>query len=239
MIERINDLFDELDREAESLPGWQEDMMYDTEATEEFVRRSLCRHLNKKGLPLKAPDNISNRHTIREFSQDPVSFEDISAVISSLRSFSENGKMRYFYPSAGGLYPVDIYIYIKDGRVSGIDGGLYLYLPVQNELMPVSSEKIPVKAHYFGNRNIFSSSAFSLYLVYDCESSMPKYNGMGLYYGILDSGIILEHLTAVCTENGMGSCIIGDMNFSSIREIFGLSGNMIYLNCMEAGYSNE
>lgn len=34
MLEKINDLFDPLDQEAELLSDWQEDMMYDPEATE-------------------------------------------------------------------------------------------------------------------------------------------------------------------------------------------------------------
>ena len=235
MLEKINDLFDPLDQEAELLSDWQEDMMYDPEATEKFVKKSLCRHQEKSGIPLQTPAGDFRRKTVREFSQEPVSFAAVSAVLSSLRCFQENGKMRYFYPSAGGLYPIDIYVYVKEGRVNGISGGLYLYLPMQNALMPVSSEEIPARAHYFGNRSIFSSSAFSLYLVYDCESSMPKYNGMGLYYGILDAGIILGQITAACVAAHLGSCIIGDMNFSLIKEQFGLSENKVYLNCIEVG----
>ena len=181
---------------------------------------------------------MSNRRTVRKFSEQPVSFEKLSAVLSCLRAYEKDGNIRFSYPSAGGLYPVDVYIYVKEGMVEGIGSGIYLYLPLQNELMSVSAEKLPAKAHYFGNRDIFSSSAFSVYLVYDAERSMPKYNGMGLYYGIVDSGIMLGYLTAACEENGIGTCIIGDMNFTSIRNYFGLSDNMIYLSCMEAGNFN-
>ena len=51
MLEKINDLFDPLDQEAELLSDWQEDMMYDPEATEKFVKKSLCRHQEKKRNP--------------------------------------------------------------------------------------------------------------------------------------------------------------------------------------------
>lgn len=235
MIASINDIFDKYDEIAEKIPGWQEDMMFDAEATNRFVNASVRRHSDKNGLPLKDTEKISERRSVRMFSDEPVSFEKLSAVLSCLKAYEKDDKVRFPYPSAGGLYPIDVYIYIKEGMVEGINGGIYLYLPVQNELMSVSAEKIPVKAHYFGNRDIFSSSAFSVYLVYDAERSMPKYSGMGLYYGIVDSGIILGYLTSACEENGIGSCIIGDMDHTSIRSYFGLSDNMIYLSCMEAG----
>lgn len=238
MIESINDLFDRLDETAEELPGWQEDMMYDAEATNRFVDASVRRHSDKKGMEVKNTAAVSKRRSVRSFSDEPVSFDSFSAVLSCLSAYEKDGKIRFAYPSAGGLYPVDVYVYVKEGRVENVNGGIYLYLPLQNEIMPVSEGKIPEKAHYFGNREIFSSSAFSVYLVYDAERSMPKYNGMGLYYGIVDSGIMLGYLTEACEANGIGSCIIGDMNFASIRDSFGLSENMIYLSCMEAGNFN-
>ncbi len=41
---------------------------------------------------------------------------------------------KYRYPSAGNLYPVQVYLVIKPGRVAGLDGGAYYYHPARHEL---------------------------------------------------------------------------------------------------------
>lgn len=130
---------------------------------------------------------------------------------------------------------MDTYVCVKGNRVEGIDKGVYIYLPEKNQLKMVGKEIPPVNVHYFNNRNIYSSSAFSLCFFFSCNYSMPKYEGMGLYYGMLDSGIMLGLLSEKASEYKLGTCIIGDLNFGKAEKYFHLPENMIYLHCMEVG----
>lgn len=69
---------------------------------------------------IEYPTNISCRKSYRYFDKSPIKFIEFSKLISILRQEKNNSEIRYNYASAGGLYPIDIYIYIKDNRIGDI-----------------------------------------------------------------------------------------------------------------------
>ena len=144
--------------------------------------------------------------------------------------------IKYYYPSAGGLYPIDIYLYIKSERVENVDGGLYYYSPQENEIRKISDEKIEKNTYFYQNQEIFEGSAFSIFFVYNAHASMPKYGGMAYFYGIIETGVISELLSIVSEQIGLGSCIIGEMDYRTIVSLLKINDNEIYIMCMEFGY---
>lgn len=178
---------------------------------------------------------IENRCSVREFSDDVISYYDFSSLIGILQSKPETHKR--YYPSAGGLAVIDIYIHIKAERIEGIIEGLYYYDPVENSIVFMNDGKgIVSDAQYFTNKEIFESSAFTVYFVYNAEAGMPKYDGMSYYYGIIESGILIAMLTMSGEKAGIGSCSIGDMMYEKIVPHFNLNDNQILLHSMEFGY---
>ncbi|MCR4654127.1 MAG: SagB/ThcOx family dehydrogenase [Eubacterium sp.] len=228
-MKTIHDIFDGI--EADTLK-YEDEMMYDPEATRLFVKQSLERNAGKGEIRLPVAPLDLSRKSIREFDTEKlVRIPEFSDFLNVLRM----EETRFSFPSAGGLYPIDVYLYVKDGRVENLGQGLYQYLPEEHSLRMINREVIPVTTHYYGNRSIFHTSAFSLFFFYNAKFSYPKYAGMGLYYGILDCGIMLQQLSSSACSRGLGSCIIGDLDAERIREHFGLNRDMVYLCCMEAG----
>lgn len=220
-----------------------QDIKINADAKENFTKASLRREVTHNQVPIKlqnipiADSNILSRKTTRKFSEsDKVSFQQLSELLSILRERIVNNCSQYNFASGGGLYPIDYYIYIKDNRVEKLPHGIYLYVPYTNELQIVSVPTDNFKeAHYFGNQDIFESSAFSIFLIYNASYSMPKYEGLGYYLGIVDSGIISHALSVSAEACSLGSCIIGEMNFNIISNDFKLSNNQKYLHCIEFG----
>jgi SagB-type dehydrogenase family enzyme len=180
---------------------------------------------------------LVGRKSVRKFDADSkISFSDFSFLAGTYGQLYENGEIRYLYASAGGLYPVDIYYCIKDGRVENIESGIYYYDPVRNRLVSISPKRaVPKEAHYFTNQDIFADSAFSIFYFYNAEVSMPKYGGLGYYYAMIDTGIMVATYNLNAESRHIGVCSIGDMNFDCIRELFKLKSNQIYLHTLEVG----
>lgn len=217
-----------------------EAIKYDSSVLVDFVSRQLRRQYFSDDNAIKlddySPNTLINRTSIRAFSVDKlVSFDAFSSLFSSLSQRDTKTKIQYYYPSAGGLYPIDIYIYVKDGRVEKIHEGLYYYSPIKHQIHLINETRIKKEAHYFLNKAIFSTSAFSIFYIYKATVSMPKYDGMGYYYAILDAGIIMGLLTNLAELLGLGSCIIGAMDFRSIQSKFLLSDDQIFLCDHEFG----
>ncbi|AEI42895.1 amino acid adenylation domain-containing protein [Paenibacillus mucilaginosus KNP414] len=179
----------------------------------------------------------ADRQSHREFDESTlVPFRTLSGLLSIFRQRRTGDDIRYYYASAGGLYPIDVYVYVKKDRVERLSQGLYYYEPAANKLHPVDSGMIGEDAHYFSNRNLFRSSAFSVFFLYNAEASMPRYGGMGYYLAALDTGIMVQALTQAACMSGIGLCSVGDMNSSKIMPMFRSGRHTLLMHTVEGGW---
>lgn len=180
----------------------------------------------------------TKRRSVRKFNINKlISVEQFEFVLESISQRHTNqGYNLYPYPSAGGLYPIDCYILIKENRVHGFEPGLYYFNPILKKLTKISmGEGIDKKCHYSINKDIFSTSAFSMFLFFNAEVSMPKYQGKAYLYGLLDAGIMIGYLNLAATEVGLSCCCIGDMKNCLFQKTFQLTDEQIFLHCIEFG----
>ncbi|RCX16521.1 SagB-type dehydrogenase family enzyme [Anaerobacterium chartisolvens] len=222
---------------------YSEKIKYNAEELNKFKKKHLNRayevytgpkiELNKD----EVLQLISRRRTCRVFdTQNKLPYSIFSKMLSLLRQEKTEGSIRYNYASAGGLYPIDIYVYVKEARVENVNKGLYYYSPSENSLTLIDDTcEVSKDTHYFTNQSIFGNSAFSLFLVYNAEVTMPKYGGMAYLFAAIDSGIIVGTLTLVAEQNNVGLCSIGDLNFKKIEEYFKLNENQVLLHTLEIG----
>lgn len=185
----------------------------------------------------QVPEELVNRRSVRGFDKkQKLDLEQLGAWLSILRQEDRDGKARRFYPSAGGLYPLDLFLYVKKDRVRGLESGLYYYHPASNQLRIVDREcRIGEADHYFHNRSVFSGSAVSLFMVYNAEANMPVYNESGYLYACIEAGVVLQLLTGQAARLGLGLCSIGDLHFRNIAAAFKLGKNRVFLHDIELG----
>lgn len=220
-----------------------EDTFFDPRLYEAYKEKQLNRieHFGDKNpiylLAGKYEDYIEDRKTYREFNKSkPISFAVLSQVLSIYRQKRKNGKISYYYASDGGLYPIDIYVYVKENRVENVLTGLYYYSPIENTLVSISDScVITDEIHYEGNKEIFNNSAISIFYVYNAEVTMPKYGGIALHYAAIDVGLMVQLLTTVAEQQNIGICSIGNIKFEKIKKYFKMSENSILLHTVEIG----
>ncbi|OKP84855.1 hypothetical protein A3842_07840 [Paenibacillus sp. P3E] len=92
--------------------------------------------------------------------------------------------------------------------------------------------------HVSGNREIFNSSAVSIFLVYNPETNMPRYNGQGYLYACLDAGIMTGMLGVVAEMNDLSLCSIGEMQ-PQMNQYIPLPSNHKLIHSIELGYKKE
>lgn len=221
---------------------YEEDLLFDKNKYKEFKEEQMKRlPLSGNKLPLNysldnLPHSISGRRSYRNFEENKlISFDDFSTLLSVLKQNFDNGNYTYFYASSGGLYPLDMYIYVKENRVENVNAGLYYYHPASHQLVLVSNDEITEDSAYVKNKRIFKSSAITIYIVYNAEASMPVYGGDGYFYASIDTGIVVATLTQMCEKLNLGLCSIGDMNFDVIKDKFRLNSNQSFLHNIEIG----
>lgn len=227
---------------------YSEETFFNPKESKKFKELNLNRKLDVKlGKKIEFeqkeeyPEIISGRRTFREFDKSKkISRDTFGQLLSSFRQIRKDEEIWYYYASGGGLYPIDIYIYVKDDRVEDIHGGLYYYSPIDNSISLVSNSLVITEdAHFYTNKEIYNSSAFSIFFIYNAEVTMPKYGGMAYFYGGIDTGLMIGVLTSAAELNNIGLCSIGNMNFNRIKKYFKLNENQVLLHTVEGGLKTD
>ncbi|EIE5833657.1 SagB/ThcOx family dehydrogenase [Listeria monocytogenes] len=184
------------------------------------------------------PETITERRSIRKFSSNKVlSFNEFNTILSVLRRYDHDETYLYNYATDGGLYPLDIYLYIKDKKIEGVTEGLYLYDPIANRIKLVSKSCVVKEdVHFSGNKEIHRESAFTMFIFYNSQVTLPKYGGNAYCYAAIDTGIVVQLITTIIGNlNSVGLCSIGDINFKRIRKYFHLNEFQNLLHTIEVG----
>src|SRR5699024_3933355 len=90
-----------------------------------------------------------------------------------------------FYASAGGLYPIDIYLYINN--VEDYDKGIYLYQPISHSLLKIVDQKDIKKDDLLEGNNIdIGNCNFLVFFGYNFNSSFLKYGELALLNSLIE-----------------------------------------------------
>lgn len=171
----------------------------------------------------------------REFLNSPIGFDQFSTFMASLLQMrvDESPLPKYRYPSAGSLYPVQTYAYVKPGRITGIEGGVYYYHPAQHQMVLLtSSEEVDKRvrqAHGGPNQTIFDQAAFSLFSIGEMNAVEPIYGQWSNEFCYLEAGYIGQLLMDKAPDYGLGLCPIGKVDFDELRSVFDWQPSQMFL----------
>jgi len=179
----------------------------------------------------------TERRTHRVFAQAALGFEQISALLSCLLQMpaDDSPLPKYRYPSAGSLYPVQTYLYVKPDRIKGLGPGFYYYHPKDHRLVLLSSGTFDRDIHFPENQPVFDRSAFSLFLVGELRAIAPVYGKLARDFCLLEAGYISQLLMMVAPSCGLGLCPIGGLDFERLRASLGLGESGILLHSALGG----
>ncbi|HEY1526502.1 MAG TPA: SagB family peptide dehydrogenase, partial [Candidatus Angelobacter sp.] len=193
-----------------------------------------------------APDDplkkmYAGRSSKRSFLHEPIAFEKFSNFLNCVGELRLDSVPKYRYGSAGGLYPVQLYLYVKSNRVQGMEEGTYYYHPQQHRLF-VISRKATIDQHlqFPVNRELFGESAFSLFLVVQFDAIKPLYGTSSRDFCLLEAGLMTQLLESSAADNQLGLCQIGKLkDHGTVKSLFKLNETQAVLHSMVGGAPSD
>jgi len=85
---------------------------------------------------------IKERRSRRDFSSRPLSVSQLSQILWAAQGITDKNKGYRAAPSAGALYPLEIYTVVKEGGVEDLGMGVYHYSSENNSLKKLMSGNI-------------------------------------------------------------------------------------------------
>jgi amino acid adenylation domain-containing protein len=152
----------------------------------------------------------ARRATQRAYASAPVPLADLASLLECLRGREGGLLPKYRYASAGALYPVQTYLYVKPGRVAGLPAGTWYYDPRGHRLLPVRPDaRIDQAAHIATNHAAFEACAFELFLVGRMAAIEPLYGRRARDFCLLEAGLMSQLLESAAADRGLGLCQVG------------------------------
>ncbi|HKV42313.1 MAG TPA: AMP-binding protein, partial [Blastocatellia bacterium] len=181
-------------------------------------------------------ETYAARRSVREFMLKPVPFDSLAQLLGGLHSIQLKGNPKYRYASAGGLYPVRVYLYAKAGRVQSLSPGIYYYHPIDHTLVTMAADAtLDRNIHDWINRPIFDQSAFSIFFIACYKAISPLYGSLARDFCLFEAGSMSQLLMTEAPKHQIGLCGIGSMEFESIRPLFGINEEDELLHSMAGG----
>ena len=168
---------------------------------------------------------IQGRRSIRDYSQKPISLENLSQLLWASQGITADiqGYGLRAAPSAGALYPIETYLVINNG--GSIDRGIYHYRTINHQLEFIKSGDFRKEiARAALEQAIAAYAAVVFVWTAVVDRSRWKYRQRGYRYMYLDAGHIAGNLALTAESLGLGSCNIGALFDDDVNELLGIDG---------------
>ncbi|MCL5225673.1 non-ribosomal peptide synthetase [Pseudomonas nunensis] len=230
----------ELVSNAQQRPNSPEEVIEDPQQRAQFKadqrgRRTFAQALPSVALALpQSPaftQRFSDYRSVRQYAAQPIETRAFAELLAALAQGQLDGEVKYQFPSAGGLYPIQAYLYVKPDRVLGVPGGAYYYDPREHRLLALDSGVLdPDTYDYFVNRPVYENAAFSLFFIADMAAIRPLYGERSRDFCHIETGAIAQLLSMTAVEQGLGLCGVGSIEEAQLPTLFDLgpSHQLIY-----------
>ena len=179
-------------------------------------------------------DVLEGRRTVRQYADEPLSRRSLAALlrygvgVSATRTDDAGNTKRFrTYPSAGGLYPVELYPVVLD--VSGVESGLYYYSAVEHGLRRLRTDD-PELAEDFADALIASDqlNLAEAPLVFVMTGAFPrskaKYGPRGYRYVLQESAHVAQNLLLVAEALSLGGVPAAAFRDRAMNDLLGVDG---------------
>lgn len=184
-----------------------------------------------RGLPVE--EAIGRRRSIRDYSGQPLSVEELSRLLFCASGITEDrwGLKLRAAPSAGALYPIELYPVVHN--VSDLAPGLYHYSVLDHSLELLRKGDFRATVAQAGLAQEFLGQA-NVVLVLSAifQRTRWKYRERTYRYVMLEAGHIGQNVYLAATSMGLGACAVGAFFDDDLNRLLGLDGRheaVIYL----------
>ena len=175
-------------------------------------------------------ETIAKRRSKRSYSSKALSNEQISQLLWSVQGITDEGKGLRAAPSAGALYPLEVYLVKEDG--------LYHYVPKGHKLELMKPEDLrPGLAKASWGQDFISQAPISIVICAVYSRVTSKYGLRGSRYVEIEVGHAAENIHLQAVALGLGSVPAGAYSDEAVSRLLELPKNEEPLYIIPVGYA--
>jgi len=174
---------------------------------------------------------IGRRRSRRRYTQEPLSLEELSFLLWATQGVTDGAGAGRAVPSGGNRHTFETYLIVN--RVTGVEPGLYRYLPMEHKLLFLGSDpKLPEKVVLACRGQAFVGEAAVVFIWTTIPYRMEwRYTVVANKVIAQDSGHLCQNLYLASEAIGAGTCAIGaydQKKMDALLEVDGEDEFVIY-----------
>ncbi len=162
-------------------------------------------------------ETLLKRRSIRSYKSETLAIAEISQLLWSAQGVTNRKGFRTA-PSAGALYPLEVYI--AAGNVTDLDAGIYKYYPHRHEIVNTvkGDKRSELCRAGLGQSSIKNAPAVMVFCAV-FERVTGSYGKRGIQYVHMEVGHAIQNVCLQAISLGLGSVIIGAFNDHDVKDV--------------------
>lgn len=178
--------------------------------------------------------SISGRRSVRDYSNRPLSLADAGQLLWAAQGITSGDGGRAA-PSAGALYPLELYIVA--GNIESLPAGLYRYRPRGHRLqLVVDGDLRKALAQAALGQAWVRRAPAVLVIAAVYERSERKYGQRARRYTRIETGHAAQNIYLQAVALGLGTVIVGAFDDAEVQQALELPGDHAPLALMPVGH---
>lgn len=155
--------------------------------------------------------DLTDISSTRIFTKKQLSINSLSTLLYfslGIRNNSEanSDNLHRFYPSAGGMYPIEAYLIVQS--VSGLQKGVYHYY-VREHILELLTNELPYNLKEYFSEKFLVKAPVIIVLTSIFIRTMKKYGNRGYNLALLEAGHIGQNIYLNCSDLNLSVCAAG------------------------------
>ena len=176
---------------------------------------------------------LRRRRSVRNYTGESLKLEELSQLLWAGQGLTGGGGTRTS-PSAGGLFPVQMYAVVDN--VHNLGKGIYKYDGETHSIFPVGSgDKRSELAEAALRQECIMKCAVAIVITADISKTAWKYGERAERYVFMEAGHVSQNINLQATAIGLGTVAVGAFFDDSVKSVLKLSANLRPLYIMPVG----
>ncbi len=176
---------------------------------------------------------LTLRRSIRNYSNEALSLEDISQLLWSAQGITNERGFRTA-PSAGATFPLEMFVVANN--VEGLSKGIYHYSPFEITLEVIHLKDIAAELMRASHsQSMIAESAVVLVFGAVFERTTDRYGERGIRYVHNEIGHASQNVHLQAAAMDLGTVVIGAYRDEEVEEILDLDPDIRVLYMMPVG----
>lgn len=172
-------------------------------------------------LPVRESTNqfealLEKRHSVRDFSIKKIPLTELAHLLWAGYGHRLHNPHRKTVPSAGALYPLELYLIVN--KVKGLSPGVYLYHPDSESLEFTASSKPEEIFNSALRQRAFKTCAVSVVVCAAQAKTERKYGQRAHRYVLLEAGHVGQNLLLAATKMGFAGVSVGAFDEKNLSQ---------------------